>query len=309
MQENYQMDSDHQRDREGSTDQCNCWDSASNGYKKWWKQIEGNGNEGEREEGAQKVSLRLLELVEIKPGHTVLDIATGYGEPAISAAQCVGSQGYILAIDASPQMLEIAKERSAALGFQNITFKEIYVEKLDLPDSFFDAAVCRWGLMFVQDLTSVLKKIYNSLFPGGRFAAAVWSRPSKVPLISLPMNIIRREMGNQIPQTQQTSLEPFSLSDIVALKQMFIQTGFTDIRTELVNVTFNQSSAEQFVQAMQELSPPLNMILSNVAPVKRVKILEDITDELDRNYKEKKTGHIRLTNEVICIAGQRSALN
>jgi hypothetical protein len=163
--------------------------------------------------------------------------------------------------------------------------------------------------MFVPDLTSVLKKVYNSLFPGGQFAAAVWSQPSKVPLISLPMNIIRREIGNQIPQTQQTSLGPFSLSDINALKQMFIQTGFTNIRTGLVNVTFILPSAEQFVQAMQELSPPINMMLSNVAPVKRVKILEDITDELDRNYKDKKTDHIRLTNEVICIAGRRSVLN
>ncbi|HZA69645.1 MAG TPA: methyltransferase domain-containing protein [Nitrososphaeraceae archaeon] len=203
----------------------------------------------------------------------------------------------------------MAKERSAALGFQNIIFKEINIKKVDLPDSFFDAAVCRWGLMFVPDLTSVLKKVYNSLFPGGQFAAAVWSQPSKVPLISLPMNIIRREIGNQIPQTQQTSLGPFSLSDINALKQMFIQTGFTNIRTGLVNVTFILPSAEQFVQAMQELSPPINMMLSNVAPVKRVKILEDITDELDRNYKDKKTDHIRLTNEVICIAGRRSVLN
>src|SRR5918995_4060014 len=234
MQENYQMDSDHQRDRDGSIGQCKyeCWDSVSSGYRKWWKQIEGKGNE---DEGAQKVSLRLLELAEIRPGHTVLDIATGYGEPAVSAAQCVGSQGYVLAIDASPKMLEIAKERTKTLGFQNITFKEINIEKLDLPDSFFYAAVCRWGLMFVPDLTSVLKKIYDTLFPGGRFAAAVWSHPSRVPLISLPMDIIRREIGNQIPKKQQTSLGPFSLSDINALKQMFIQTGFIDISTELVN--------------------------------------------------------------------------
>ena len=36
MQEKYQIDSDHQRDgdRQGSTDQCRCWDSVSNGYRK-----------------------------------------------------------------------------------------------------------------------------------------------------------------------------------------------------------------------------------------------------------------------------------
>jgi ubiquinone/menaquinone biosynthesis C-methylase UbiE len=282
--------------------QCKCWDSVASEYKKWWKQIEGNVN---KDEGAQKVSLRLLELAEVRPGHTILDIATGYGEPAVSAAQCVGSQGYVLAIDSSPRMLGIAKERSTALGFQNITFKEIDIGEYVLPSSFFDVAVCRWGLMFLSNLNTVLKKIYDALFPGGRFAAAVWSHPSNVPLISLPMNIITREIGSRIPQTQQTTLGPFSLSDINALKELFIQTGFTDIRTELVNVTFTLPSAKQFAQAIQELSPPINMTLNKVDSVVKVKILEVITDELNHNHKDHKTDHIILTNGTICIVGRK----
>jgi ubiquinone/menaquinone biosynthesis C-methylase UbiE len=304
MQEKYQLDSDQKRDKD--TGQRKCWDIVASGYRKWWKQIEGNGN---KNEGAQKVSLRLLELAEVRPGHTILDIATGYGEPAVSAAQCVGSKGYVLAIDSSPHMLEIAKERSTDLGFQNITFKEIDIEKFVLPNSFFDTAVSRWGLMFLSNLNTVLKKIHDALFPGGRFAAAVWSHPSKVPLISLPMDIITREIGSQIPQTQQITLGPFSLSDINVLEQSFIRSGFTNIRTELVDVTFELSSANQFVQIMQELSLSINMMLSKVASVKRVKVLKAITDELDRNFRDRKTGHIRITNEVICIAGQRGVLN
>ena len=93
MQEKYQLNSGSRRyrDRSISDCQCKCWDSVSNGYRKWWKQIEGNGNEGEAE-GAQKVNLRLLEQVENRPGQTVLDIATVYGEPAVSEDQSVGSQ-------------------------------------------------------------------------------------------------------------------------------------------------------------------------------------------------------------------------
>ena len=56
-----------------------------------------------------------------------------------------------------------------------------------------------------------------------------------------------------------------------------------------MNVTFKLLSAEQFVQVMQELSLPVNMILNNTVPVKRVKILEAITYELNHNYKDKKT--------------------
>ncbi|MDQ3840423.1 MAG: hypothetical protein M3297_14280 [Thermoproteota archaeon] len=122
------------------------------------------------------------------------------------------------------------------------------------------------------------------------------------------MDIIRREIGSQIPQTQtqQTRLGPFNLSDINTLKQSFIRIGFTDIRTELANVTFKLPSAKQFVQAIQELSLSINMVLNNVASVKRVKILDAITNELNHNYRDKKTGHIGLTNEVICLAGRKS---
>jgi ubiquinone/menaquinone biosynthesis C-methylase UbiE len=62
------------------------WDSVANNWQKWWKTIE---------IGAEKVGRRLIELAEIKPGSRVLDIATGIGEPAITAADQVGNNGHI----------------------------------------------------------------------------------------------------------------------------------------------------------------------------------------------------------------------
>ena len=79
------------------------WDSVANNWQKWWKTIE---------RGAEKVSRRLIELAEVKPGSRVLDSATGIGEPAITAANRVGSNGHVLATDISPQMLSVAKQKS-----------------------------------------------------------------------------------------------------------------------------------------------------------------------------------------------------
>ena len=64
------------------------YDNAAPGWQKWWKTIE---------VGADKVSHRLIELAEIKPGSRVLDIATGIGEPAVTAAKHVGNSGHVLA--------------------------------------------------------------------------------------------------------------------------------------------------------------------------------------------------------------------
>src|SRR5207245_3249259 len=78
------------------------WNSVALGWKEWWEPID---------KGAQELNQRLIELAEIKSGHRVLDVATGIGEPAITAARQVGRKGHVLATDISEKMLSIAKER------------------------------------------------------------------------------------------------------------------------------------------------------------------------------------------------------
>jgi ubiquinone/menaquinone biosynthesis C-methylase UbiE len=126
------------------TDQRQGWNSVAQGWKEWWQPIE---------RGSQKLSRRLVELAEIKPGQRVLDIATGIGEPAMTAAKVVGTGGRVLATDISEQMLAVAKQRSTSLGLRNIIeFRESDAENLDLLNSSFDAALCRWGLMLMPNL-------------------------------------------------------------------------------------------------------------------------------------------------------------
>lgn len=85
------------------------WDRVANNWQKWWKTIE---------RGAEKVSRRLIELAEIKPGSKVLDIATGIGEPVITAANQVGNSGHVLATDISSQMLSLAIQRAVSLVYK-----------------------------------------------------------------------------------------------------------------------------------------------------------------------------------------------
>ena len=109
------------------------WNSVAPAWQKWWKTIE-RGTEG--------VSRRLIELAEIKPGSRVLDIATGMGEPALTAANQVGNSGHVMATDISSHMLSFAKQRAISLGLQDvIEFKEGDAETIDLSPSMFDAAL------------------------------------------------------------------------------------------------------------------------------------------------------------------------
>jgi ubiquinone/menaquinone biosynthesis C-methylase UbiE len=99
----------------------------------------------------QPVSERMVELADIQPGQRVLDVATGSGEPAVTAAYRVGPSDHVIATDLSSQMIALGRERVAERGLYNIDFREMDAETLDLPEKSFEIAFCRLGLMYLPD--------------------------------------------------------------------------------------------------------------------------------------------------------------
>jgi ubiquinone/menaquinone biosynthesis C-methylase UbiE len=276
------------------TAQREGWDSVAEGWKEWWESIE---------KGAQKISQRLIELAEIKPGQKVLDVATGIGEPSITAAKVVGAGGHVLATDISRQMLAIAKERAMALRLQDIIeFKESDAENLDLANLSFDAALSRWGLMLMPNPDAVIGKIYSSLVSGGRFAAVVWADATKVPVLSLATRIIGSQI--QMPAPPPGIPNPFSLADTNKLENSLARIGFRDIRIDTVNVTFEFESGEDYCRYCQSASPSVRFALSKVTEERKGDVWSKVTEEAARNYGTA-NGLIKMDNESICVVGTR----
>lgn len=277
------------------TTQRQGWDSVAIGWQKWWKNFEG---------GAQKLSDRLVELAEIGPGQQVLDVATGIGEPAMTAAKKVGANGRVLATDISPQMLSIAEKRAfSSLGkLQNIVeFKEVDAEEMfDLPASSFDAVLCRWGLMLLPNVAVALDSIHKLLVPNGRLAT-VWAEPSKVPLLSLAFGIVREEL--QLPLPPPGSPGAFSLADLNVLAGYLTQTGFTDVYSERLTLTFELASAEEYTQFHKDVSPPIHAMLANQTQERKEEIWKAVTEEARRQYPEKDTSSLKMDNDVLCVVG------
>jgi ubiquinone/menaquinone biosynthesis C-methylase UbiE len=270
------------------------WDSVAEGWKDWWESIE---------KGAQKISQRLIELAEIKPRQRVLDVATGIGEPSITAAKVVGTGGHVLATDISRQMLAIAKERATFLRLQDIIeFKESDAESLDLEDSSFDATLCRWGLMLMPNPNVVIGKICSSLVSGGRFAAAVWAEATKVPVLSLATRIISSQI--QMPAPPLGVPNPFSLADTNKLEDSLARAGFRDIHMDSVIVTFEFESGEDYCRYCQSASPSARIALSKVPEERKGDVWRKVAEEAARNYGTA-NGLIKMDNESICVVGTR----
>jgi ubiquinone/menaquinone biosynthesis C-methylase UbiE len=295
--------------------QRKSWDMIAEGWQKWWKTFE---------QDAQIVNERLIKLAEIKQGDKVLDIATGIGEPAITAARKVGIKGHVLATDISPQMLKIAKQRAVSFGLQDIVeFKEIDAERIDidlqplLQLSSFNAVLCRWGLMFFPNLTSTLTNIYKLLSSGGKLAAAVWSQPTKVPKLYDAIDFVTREIGISSTITNNHStyakiLSPFSLANINIVKDALVEAGFKDIHIEYLNVVFEFASAEDYTNFAKEIIAPLQDMLANETETRREEIWKTLVEKIERKYvplnNNNNINHsrsIKMDNETICIVGRK----
>ena len=275
--------------------QRESWDNVATGWQKWWKTIEN---------GAQNLSDHLVELAKIKQDSKVLDIATGIGEPAITAAKKVGNGGHVSAIDISPQMLSVARQRAASLGLQEvIEFKEGDAETIDLPTSTFNAVLCRFGLMFLPDLKEGLSNIHRSLVHGGSLAAAVWASPDKVPFFALALNTVMKETNS--PQPPPGIPGPFSLSDENILMDSFVDTRFTDINIDRINVVFNFDSAEEYTNFVIGTAAPIRAMLANESPERREEVLKAVTQSVRKYAADNSNGTVKLSNEAICIVGRK----
>lgn len=272
--------------------QRNDWNSVSSGWEKWWEVIE---------QGAAEVSVRMLEMAEIQPDHQVLDVATGIGEPAISAAQRVGSQGRVTAIDQATGMLDIARRRAQSHGLDNISFHEMDGEVIATHSDHFDAVLCRWGLMFMPNIDKALDGMYRALKPGGRISAVVWSYPDKVPSISLPIGVVRDIL--QLPPPPPDTPSPFSLADTVELQLLFENAGFNDVRFDSMMVDFHIPTVETYTEFTRDINAPLMALLADQPVEQQELIWESIMQALHPHVDPE--GNLQLQNEAICITGRK----
>ena len=275
-------------------EQREFWNRAAPGWNQLWSVLD---------RAAQHVSDRLVELARIGPGGRVLDIATGSGEPGITAARKVGPGGLVVATDLSPAMLDLARQRAAALRLGNIKFVETGAESLAVEERDFDAVLCRWGLMFVPDLDAAARRIAQLLAAGARLATAVWGPPEKVPLISAGEDAIR-ELA-KMPPLPPNAPHPLRLADPQPLLTALAAAGFNETLVQPVNVRFEFESAQAFVDQRQALSAPFRALLSRQTPEVQQQMLDAIRAAA-LAYADS-SGVVRMDNQTLLLAAHLSS--
>ena len=204
------------------------------------------------ETGGAAVTGRLVELAGIKPGHRVLDVATGLGEPALTVAGVVGPSGRVVGIDLSAGMIDLARQRAGDV--ENLEFLVGDAESVDLPTGSFDAVLSRFGLMFAVDHVRTFQGLARLLAPGGVLAAAVWAGSiTDVPMLSLGFQVLSARL--ELPP-DGGGPGPFSMGDPDVLRAELEQAGYSEVEVSPFSVPFLLDSAERYVAFNQAASPP-----------------------------------------------------
>ena len=109
----------------------------------------------------------LLSYLELQPGDHLLDVGCGAGVIASYIAQYTGCE--VTGIDYSATAIEEATRRAEENGRSDkLSFIKADIDKLKLPEGFFDAAISLDSLYWVSDLEGALKKIVATVKPGGQ---------------------------------------------------------------------------------------------------------------------------------------------
>jgi len=186
----------------------------------------------------------LVRHVDPQHGQRVLEIGAGPGDTGFLVAPLLGP-GRLVSTDIAPGMVEAARRRGAELGIQNVDYRVLDAQAMDLDDASFDGVVSRWGYMLMPDPLQALRETRRVLKPGGRLAFAVFTGPAENPWVSIAVSVLGE--GGYLPApSDEWSPGILALADRGHLQGLVESAGFASSSLEIVDMAWTFDDADGY---------------------------------------------------------------
>lgn len=229
---------------------------------------------------AEPVSQWLVEAIAPQPGHRVLELAAGPGDTGFLAAELIRPGGTLISSDVVDEMLDVARARAAELGIDNVDFRTIDAEWVDLPTAHVDAVLARWVYMLLVDPGAALRETRRVLRPGGRVALSAWADPADNPWASVPVRTLQEMGATEPPDPDAPGM--FAFRDPARIRGLLQETGFTDIVVEDVDLVFRYDDLDAWWDTQLDLSTTLADQVRALTPAQR----DDLRDAIDERLAQ-----------------------
>ena len=186
--------------------------------------------------------IQTIEALALRAGEQVLDAGCGTGLLVHAMSSTIGSQGRIVGVDLSHDMLEMAKDRCSKLA--NIELEQGSVTQLDFDDNSFDAASCIQTLLYVDEVETALSELYRVLKPSGR--VAIIETDWRGVVLNSPDDVMTRKILDAWDAAVSSPNLPVKL--IPLLKQL----NFSAIKTTAIPILNTSYSDVNFSSGMLE---------------------------------------------------------
>lgn len=259
-------------DEEKLANQTQSWNDFSGGWKKWDDYIIN---------WFKSVGDKMIESASIKSNDTVLDAATGTGEPGLTVAEA-NKNTKVTGTDPSEQMVAIANEKAKEKGISNFNAVVAPSSKLPFENDSFDVVLSRYGVIFAPDVFTDAKELARVTKTGGRISLSAWAEPAKNPWATIIPKVIGSVIDMPAPDPDAPGVfrcpGPDSLSSIME------QAELKDIVVEDMHGEVELETAEKFWEIMIEIAAPIVGALKGADDSVREQVRKKTIAALNADY-------------------------
>src|SRR5699024_7126958 len=182
----------------------------------------------------------VMKRMDVAKGASALDVCCGTGDWSFALANEVGSEGNVVGLDFSQNMLSVAKDKLNATE-SNIPLQFIQGNAMELPyeENTFDYVTIGFGLRNVPDYMTVLKEMHRVLKPGGKAVCLETSQPTLIGYRQLYyfyfrfiMPLLGRLLAKSYEEYAWLNESAKDFPNKKELKKMFEEAGFKHIQVK-----------------------------------------------------------------------------
>lgn len=153
----------------------------------------------------QPLRLETIAKLRLGPGDVVLDVGSGTGMSFEMLSPRVGASGRVVAVELSPDMMDLARQKVRERSYHNVSLVEASLEDAPIPDGL-DAILC----FYTHDVMrspAALARIFAHAKPGARVAVAGMKT---FPWYLAPLNVYALAKARPYMTTFEGLAEPWS---------------------------------------------------------------------------------------------------